>query len=186
MITKLKRLPIEKIALHIIAGAGLIALVAVAPGMGLVLKQFGVEKRIRDQAYVSNVLSRLKRKNYIVFEGEGDGRRIRITEIGRHYLESKRLTLLYRPQKRPWDGHWRVVIFDIPERMRKMRDNLRRELAEVGFKQLQKSVWISPDECEEYLKLLKADQHIGKSLIYLKTKDIEYSSALTKLFILKR
>lgn len=177
-----KRIPIERIMLGIVIVVGVIPLVAVAPGLGLVLKRFGVTDRLKDSAYINNVLSRLKRKGYVAFEGEGEQRRVRITSAGRAYFNKKRLALLHRPQRRRWDGYWRIVMFDIPESQRGVRHLIRKELAEIGFKKLQGSVWVSPDECEEYIKLLKADQRIGKRLIYLKTKDIEYGSTLKKYF----
>jgi DNA-binding transcriptional regulator PaaX len=181
-----QRIPIERIVLGVIAVSGMMALLAVAPGLGLILKRFGVEKRLKGRTYISNVLYRLERKGFIEFEGTGQGRRVRVTTRGREYLEAKRLTLFHRPKTRPWDGYWRIIVFDIPEKLKKVRDLLRKELAEVGFKKLQASVWVSPDECEEYIKLLKADRRIGKFLIYLKTKDIEYGTALAKLFKIEK
>lgn len=172
--------------LGLIVVAGIIPLVAVAPGLGYTFKQFGITKRLRDAAYVNTALSRLKRKGYLIFEEHNGIRFVRITESGRRYFQQKRIALLMRPEKRRWDGYWRIVMFDIPEKQRGLRNVLRRELSEVGFKKLQGSVWVSPDECEEYVKLLKADQHIGKRLIYLKTKDIEYGSALKALFSITR
>ena len=177
-----KRIPIERIALGVIAVAGIIPLLAIAPGLGIILKQLGVAERLKGRTYVPTILSRLKKKGYITFEGSGEHRRVRITDAGRRYFEAKRVALLYRPQKRRWDGYWRVVVFDIPEKLRKVRTLLRDELREVGFKMLQGSVWISPDECEEYIKLLKADRRIGKYLIYFKTKDIEYGASLARIF----
>ena len=177
-----KRIPIERITLGVIAVAGIIPLLAVAPGLGVILKQLGIVERLQGRTYVPTILSRLKKKGYITLEGSGEQRQVRITEKGRHYLEAKRVALLYRPQKRRWDGYWRIVVFDIPEKSRRARTLLRDELREVGFKKLQASVWISPDECEEYIKLLKADRRIGKYLIYLKTRDIEYGTSLVRMF----
>ena len=47
---------------------------------------------------------------------------------------------------RRWDGRWRLVSFDVPNRHRDKRDILRSSLKEAGFYQLQKSVWIAPYE----------------------------------------
>ena len=183
---KRRKIPAERIVLGIIVLVGVLPLIAVAPGLGLVLKRIGFEKRLTNKQYVPSILKRLEKKGYIVFEGRGDRRRVRITEPGRKYFHSRRDTLLYRPTKRRWDGYWRIVMFDIPQAQRQQRDRLRRELKEVGFKKLQGSVWVSPDECEEYIKLLKADRHIGKRLVYLKTKDIEYGAVLRSLFEISR
>ncbi len=39
-----------------------------------------------------------------------------------------------------WDGKYRLVIFDIPEKNKKIRDWLRQELYFIGYKKLQESV----------------------------------------------
>lgn len=52
-----------------------------------------------------------------------------------------------KPDK--WDGKWRMVIFDIPEKKKKAREALRDKLKNLGFKELQKSVFVFPFECED-------------------------------------
>ncbi|HSW37291.1 MAG TPA: hypothetical protein VLG37_02885 [Candidatus Saccharimonadales bacterium] len=56
-----------------------------------------------------------------------------------------------------WDGLWRLVIFDIPEVQREARYHIRRLLKELGFAQLQLSVWIHP------LPLLSAFKQIQQA-----------------------
>ncbi len=46
--------------------------------------------------------------------------------------------------KKPWDGKWRFVIFDIPQKEVNFRNIIRRRLKELDFRQLQRSVWFSP------------------------------------------
>ena len=50
---------------------------------------------------------------------------------------------------RAWDGHWRLVIFDIPSGQNAAREWLRRYLRVRDFGCLQNSVWITPDPVEE-------------------------------------
>lgn len=57
-----------------------------------------------------------------------------------------------KPDK--WDGKWRMVIFDIPEKKKKAREALREKLKELGFKELQKSVFIYPFECENEIDFI--------------------------------
>lgn len=180
-----QRIPIERMLLYTIATIGLVTLLPILPGLGIVLKEFGMHRRLSPE-YVTTVVHRLKRKGYLRIEGRGKKARIRITESGKKYLESKRITMLHRPKTRRWDGRWRIVMFDIPEKNRKFRDNLRNELKLVGFKKLQESVWVTPDKCEEYIKLLKADRRIGKSLVYLETDTLEYSSSLARNFTISK
>ncbi len=52
-------------------------------------------------------------------------------------------------KKETWDKKWRAVFFDIPEKYRWGRDALRKKLRELGFCELQKSVFVFPYECED-------------------------------------
>ena len=53
-----------------------------------------------------------------------------------------------------WDGEWRIVIFDIPERFKKAREALRSKLKDLGFVKLQESVFIFPYECEDEIDFI--------------------------------
>ena len=46
---------------------------------------------------------------------------------------------------RGWDGKWRMVVFDLPEKQRGLRNELRKQLRSARFGGLQGSVWITPD-----------------------------------------
>lgn len=47
-----------------------------------------------------------------------------------------------------WDGKWRTVIFDIPESLKSSRNAIREKLKNLGFYELQKSVFVYPYECQ--------------------------------------
>lgn len=53
-----------------------------------------------------------------------------------------------------WDGEWRIVIFDIPDRFKKAREALRKKLKDLGFVKLQESVFIFPYECEDEINFV--------------------------------
>lgn len=59
-----------------------------------------------------------------------------------------------RIEKSDWDNKWRIVIFDIPERIRQGRNALREKLKELGFRELQKSVFVFPFECRNELEFI--------------------------------
>ncbi len=44
-----------------------------------------------------------------------------------------------------WDGKWRIISFDVPEKNHADRDRLRYLLRDSGFYQLQRSVWLCPN-----------------------------------------
>lgn len=56
---------------------------------------------------------------------------------------------------RGWDGKWRMVVFDVPERERVLRNKLRKQLRAARFGGLQGSVWITPDPLDGFDKELK-------------------------------
>jgi len=67
-------------------------------------------------------------------------------------------------KKQKWDRKWRMVAFDIPEKYKTGRDALRRKLKEIGFCELQKSVFVTPHECKneiiELIKFFDLDKHV--------------------------
>ena len=65
-------------------------------------------------------------------------------------LLSKARRKMLKPNKKvpyngmKWGRHWTMVLFDIPERNKKIRDILRYKLQKMGFGMMQGSVWVRP------------------------------------------
>jgi phenylacetic acid degradation operon negative regulatory protein len=69
-------------------------------------------------------------------------------------------------RNKPWDRSWRIVIFDFPEKIRRRRDSLRSKLYELGFGQMQKSIYISPfDMVEDMVEFLKEQKLLGYAYV---------------------
>ena len=69
----------------------------------------------------------------------------------------KRYPLL-KLARRPWEGYWLVVTFDIPEAETIIRKSVRRQLLSLGFAQWQKSVYVCPhDIADDLAQVLKAN-----------------------------
>jgi phenylacetic acid degradation operon negative regulatory protein len=101
-------------------------------------------------------IQRLEAQAYIESSrDETTGKRvIRLTEKG---LAAGRIG--WDPDQRwarPWDGKWRMVLFDLPENERSLRDKLRKSLIGAGFGCMQRSVWIAPDPMTEMAAQLRA------------------------------
>ncbi|MBU2592447.1 MAG: hypothetical protein ABH867_01820 [Patescibacteria group bacterium] len=68
---------------------------------------------------------------------------------------SKKPTSVLRLIRKPWDQKWRLVAFDIPEKEKVTRNSIRNSLFDLGFRQFQRSVWVSPLAVDSFLvKLL--------------------------------
>lgn len=73
---------------------------------------------------------------------------VRLTDRGKDRALWTRMKVI----NEKWDGKWRIVIWDIPENRRVARDLLRYKLKWLGFKQLQKSVWVTKKNCTKLLR----------------------------------
>ncbi len=63
------------------------------------------------------------------------------------YLKnSPKAEALLATARRHKDGKWKMIIFEIPEEQRSIRDFLRVKLKQLGFKKWQNSIWITPYE----------------------------------------
>ncbi len=94
----------------------------------------------------------------------------RLTDSGK----DKALWLKMKMSSEPWDGKWRVVIWDIPEKRRIVRDLFRYKLKILGFENLQKSVWISKKNCTKQLREFIKKAGISDWVLVLETDRIKY------------
>lgn len=81
-----------------------------------------------------------------------------------------------------WDGTWRLVIFDVPEKYRYQRDYLRDLLKGLGFFQLQKSTWITPYPIPEFFASLLEEERIIAYARILHVDEIDYDKDLREHF----
>ena len=70
------------------------------------------------------------------------------------------------------DGYFRVIIFDIRENKKSAREIFRKKLKELEFKQLQRSVFVSPYECREEIDFLKNVYGLAPYVSYILAKEI--------------
>lgn len=85
-------------------------------------------------------------------------------------------------KKEKWDGRWRIIIFDIPEKLRNLRDGLRSLISEIGFVEFQKSVWIYPYKVPDFIIESLNDTKIKKYARFLLVNEIDYDNDLKRKF----
>lgn len=177
---------IQQAILATVALSGVALVAAIAPGVPAALAKLPSIKRAQLRARYRTALGRLAAQGYVTFEKLNDKSYARITDTGRKKLvfelEKNKLDL---SKKRHWNGRWRVIIFDVPERRRKTRDRLRMLMQQLGFVRLQDSVWVFPYDCEEFIALLKAELKIGAAVLYMVVEEIENDKHLREYFGLK-
>lgn len=105
------------------------------------------------------ILWRLEKKGLVKKSAEQKQRRYQLTAQGLKITKT-----FYEKEKEAWDGKWRIVMFDIPEKKRVDRSWLRFQLVALDFRPIQKSVFLGqqPIEKKVYQEIIdrKIDHHI--------------------------
>lgn len=129
--------------------------------------------RVKNYKSFYNLIYRLVESGYLEKKSAADGLSVSITPAGQELLT------LHHPKK---DGVWKVVIFDIKEKRKKVRGILRSQLKRLHFKKWQNSIWISPyvlsKEVEDEFRELSQKYFVR----LIKTTDINETSDLDKMF----
>ncbi|MDO8590424.1 MAG: hypothetical protein Q7R65_00415 [bacterium] len=170
---------IQKVILSSIATAGILSVVALAPNALQALSMLGFGKKNRQKETITN--SRKKLVSYGLLEYAKKGF-LKLTPKGEAKLRQLELHDYKLKKPKRWDKKWRVLIFDIREEKKLLRDKVRRTLGIIGFVRLQDSVWVYPYDCEDLMTLLKADFKVGKEMLYLIVDTIENDKVLKKQF----
>jgi len=111
---------------------------------------------------LSAALHRLRDRNELERIEYKKERFIRLTKEGKKKAKETWPILKWQQQK--WDGLWRMVMFDIKEKDRTKRILLQRMLKDLGFGQMQKSVYIScynvADDVYQYIKKVGLTENV--------------------------
>jgi DNA-binding transcriptional regulator PaaX len=175
---------IQKATLATIKAVGLMSMALVAPN---ILKSLSVlsGSKSKKSYKINRSMNRLLARNLIKMEKMDRGTFVRLTLRGEHLLQRLyEKDGLQKPKR--WDGKWRIVIYDLKEHRKILRDKLRRTLLGFGFVKLQYSVWVYPYDCEDLITLVKADFKIGKEVLYIIADSIENDVHLKDLFGISR
>ena len=107
-----------------------------------------------------------------------------INAAGRRLLGQTISNVRATLKDKKWDGKWRIITFDIPERLRRVRNQIRDILKRAGFVRLQNSTWIFPHDCEELSQLIKGDPRLSRHVLYGILEKIEDDERLQRIFSL--
>ena len=146
--------------------------------LGYVQKYVGPQKNVDSRMY--QALARLRarglvtRQNILTKAGKGRAAALNAVE-----------TIAPKIPLR-WDKKWRLIMFDIWEKRKAERNQLRGMLERVGFTKLQESVWVFPYPCEELFVYLQTQLRLGPSIRYLVVEEIDNDHALRHEFDLPK
>ncbi len=143
-----------------------------------------LDKRSRDREY-QRCLRYMKRQGLITYTAYDYEHGIQLTETGEKRAKKADLEVLAIPKPPKWDGKWRIVMFDIPEKYKTPRDYLSRKLKQLGMIQLQKSVWVYPFTCREEVEVVALTYGVSHFVTYIETGHIDSQQKLKERFSFK-
>jgi DNA-binding transcriptional regulator PaaX len=166
--------------------SGLLATVLVAPNIVQILDKpltryyKKLDKKDREKEY-KQLLGYMKKRGLIDYRPY-DFNGIKLTDAGVKRAESADLENIEITKPNTWDKKWRLVFFDIPESHKTARDYLSQKLKELGFIQMQKSVWIHPFPCRDEVAAIAQQYQVRKYVTYVETSLIDAQDQLLKTF----
>ncbi|MBI2085997.1 hypothetical protein HYT74_01515 [Candidatus Daviesbacteria bacterium] len=111
---------------------------------------------------LAQALRRLRLDGYIEKDVKEGQIIFKLTQLGKDFLGV---------EDEKWDGLYRLVLFDIPENRRGIRDLFRRRLKDWGFKNWQRSVWVSNRNITDKLRRLIKNLEIEKWVAVIESGD---------------
>lgn len=130
-----------------------------------------------------NTFYYMKRKGWISAKSTQSGISIAITRKGKKHIAKTSILNVGPLSSKKWDKNWRIVTYDIQVKKSEERNAIRLLLKRLGFKQMHRSVWVSPHDCTKELDALMAFFQLTQDEVRLIVSDnIGDSSSLKKHF----
>ncbi|KUP09302.1 PaaX family transcrtiptional regulator [Bacillus coahuilensis m2-6] len=121
-----------------------------------------------DQA-VRAAISRMNKQGWVQSEKQGNKSFYYLTERGVKRIEEA-AERIFKLKPDDWDGKWRMLMYNIPEEIRSIRDELRKELIWSGFGTFSNSCWISPNNLKEQVDELVKKYEIEPYIHYFEAE----------------
>ena len=134
-------------------------------------------KRFRDN------LRRLGREGFIKTYLKDNQSIIELTNKGKEKIRLILAQDFEFKYPKSWDGKWRMIIFDVPNKKNKARDILRDKLKSMGCFRLQESVFVFPFDCKDVIDYLKNLYEISPYVQYVIAEGIETEVNLINYFL---
>jgi len=173
-----KRYASTKEVLLLLGKGTLLTFSLVAPNLAQLLKLLE-EKPSQEEwkkfnlGYLKRTLERLNKQKLIEIIPQKNKTVVKITEAGKTKILRYALEELTIEKQMPWDKKWRIVLYDIPNQSSVNRDHLRKILKNLGFLEIQKSVYLTPFPCEDQINFLRSIFGLNKYIKLITAEKIE-------------
>jgi DNA-binding transcriptional regulator PaaX len=163
---------LTKEILKVIAMGGLVVASLALPNLPQVFSLLGV-KTAKERFRIKRALRELEKQNFVDIYMKDEEEVMEITEKGKKRILQYQIDDIYIKRPKKWDGSWRMVMFDIPEKHKKARKALTRKLQEMEFYPLQKSVFLCPFDCKDEIDFVSEFFGVRKFIKHVVAKKID-------------
>ena len=148
-----------------------------------ILKQIPKEWRKENRQAIERAINSLYTSHLVKEKNHKDGTTTLILS-GNGKQRALRFNIDKMEIKRPtqWDKKWRVVMFDVPEKLKRLRDSLRLHFKEIGLIELQKSVFVYPYPCSREIEFILEFYNARKHVRFVLAEKIDNQLHLMKKF----
>lgn len=182
---EVERYPYVKEILIILAAGTVISAALLIPGIAKTFSPRIWQGKGYNRRRLGQTLKRLHKQKIVDTVETEEGTVVKITENGLTRALKYKLEEMKIKKQKPWDKKWRIVIFDIPEGKRRLRDAFRDRLKQLGFYQLQKSVFVHAFPCFNEVEFLRQTYGVGINTTQIIAKEIENEDRLKSFFKLE-
>ncbi len=177
---------VGEIVLYTVAVAGVLSVALLAPNALQMFAPFMRKKKRAPKQEIQRNLDSLIRAGLLKKVKDKQGvLTLELTQKGKWEV-LLRHNRIDGGDKKVWDRKWRVVIFDVPNSKGSMRFELRKAMRIYGFIMLQKSVWVYPYVCDDFIILLRKHLGISNDILYMTVDTIENDQELCREFNLTK
>lgn len=128
-------------------------------------------------------IKKLYQSQLITYQEHKDGTvALTLTEQGKEKILRYNLDTVTIKKPAQWDKVWRMVMFDIPEHLKTGRNALSLKLQQLGFFQMQKSVYIFPYECKNEIDFIVEIFELKPYVRFLIVKESDIDIDLRRRF----
>lgn len=151
------------------------------PHAGSAGKEINLVGQPRDQrewkkfntGYLKQTIDRLLAQGYLEYAKEHGIEVIAISDEGRRKILSFAIEKEGPVRSKKWDGKWRMVLYDIDAKAKTKQQGIRKALKDLGFIQLQRSVYIIPFDCRKQVSFMRVQFALGNAIQYIDGAEFE-------------
>ena len=183
-----KKLAPVKAVLSLLGTGAAISAAILVPNSGRVIAPMIRNHHDWDQwkhfnpSYLRRTLRRLREQKHVEVATENGQEVLRLTSGGKRKILRYSLDSLTIDKPTGWDRKWRLVLYDVPKKSKKLGDVIRGTLGSLGFYGIQESVYIYPYPCFKQIEFLREYYGLGDHVQYMLVDHIENDTAYKTYF----